>query len=386
VTSVPRLLYVAALGSGFSYSNLALALPLYALATGRSATFAAQLLAIQTCSIALGSLAAGPLLARAGAWRALAVGLGLMACGQATLFVSPALATLVAGAAVHGTGVGLFWVGTQTLLAGRSGRSGSERAFVNQYALYVVGTASGAAVTGAAASLLRLAGLGRADSIRATFALALAAAALCAVRCRRVRAARSAGPARVPSPARGLTVQLPDLLLVAGIAFVLPLVPIVLKTTFGFSPFETGVVVGAIAAAKVAGSYVAGWLAASAGVRRAIFGMLLVAAPLAFVLAEVHSALLFVALVVTTALLMTGVWPVLVDAAHARIAPDERRDLAVAWNVREYLAIAAATASAGWLFSAFAGPAILLLCSGALLAASALASAAVLRRPVHALA
>ncbi len=382
-SAVPLSLYLAAVGSGFSYANLAVALPLYVLASGGSPDFAAQLLGLQTCSIALGSLAAGPLLARLSCWRALAGGLVLMSLGQAALFVVPAGVALAPGAAVHGIGLGVFWVSTQALLATRSGSRGSERAFVNQYALYVVGTTLGAAVTGLGVALLQLAGVGEAASTRATFALALGAAAVSAARCRRVRGgAGRRGTAA--SPRSGLAIQLPDLLLVAGMALVLSLAPIVLKSTFGLSPLEIGLVVGANSAAKIAGSYLAGWLTGSAGARRAIVWMLAAAAPLTAALAARPSIPLFVSLLLAAALLMSGVWPVLVDAAHARIAPEERQRLAVAWNVREYLVIAATTSIGGWLLSAFAGPAACLLLGAALLAASALASAAVLRRPVYA--
>src|SRR5438045_1907344 len=130
---VPRALYAAAVGSGFSYANLAVALPLYALATGRSAAFAAQLLAAQTLAIAGGALIAGRLLRRTSAWRALAGGLAVMGAAQGSLLAVSAAAAVMPGAIVHGLGMGVFWVATQSLLARQSGRDGSERAFANQY-------------------------------------------------------------------------------------------------------------------------------------------------------------------------------------------------------------------------------------------------------------
>jgi predicted MFS family arabinose efflux permease len=251
--------------------------------------------------------------------------------------------------------------------------------------LYVVGTATGAAATGIAASVLEVAGLSHAAGIRGTFLLALGVAVVAAVSCRDARVG-SAPRRRAASPTCGLGVQLPDLLLVAGIAFLLSLTPIVLRSTYRFSPFEIGVVVGLVAGAKIAGSYVAGWLVGFAGSRRAVFGMLAVAAPLVVVLATTHTAGLFVAVLLAAALLTTGVWPILVDAAHARISPEERSDLAVAWNVREYLVIAGATGAGGWVLSAFSGPTVALLIAGAFVACSAAAAAAQLRLPRYALA
>jgi MFS family permease len=370
-------------GSGFSYANLAIALPLYTLATGHSASFSADLLALQTCSIALGSLVSGRVLPRIGVWRTLTAGLLLMAVGQCALFVAPPAGGLPVGAAVHGIGMGLFWVATQSMLGSRAGSGASQQAFVAQYSLYVVGSAAGAAATGLSATILHLWGLSHPASIRSTFVLALAAAGVAAELCRRVRGGRTARALPVALPRRGLAVQLPDLLLVAGLAFVLNLAPIVLKSTFRLSALEVGLVVGGVAGAKIVGSFTAGWLAGSTGAPVAVFSMLTLAAPLALALAEVHSAGLFVGLFLATALLATGVWPVLVDAAHVRVAPGERPSVAVAWNVREYLVLAGATAAGGWTFSASRGPALPLVVAAGLLAVAAAASAAVLRRPVY---
>jgi MFS family permease len=379
---VPRTLYAAALGSGFSYANLAVALPLYAIATGRSPGFAAQLLAAQTLAIAGGALVGGRLLDRRSAWGALAVGLTAMGLAQGSLLAVSAAAALMPGAIVHGLGMGVFWVATQALLARRSGLDGSERAFTNQYAIYTLGTAFGAAATGLTAAVLAAAGLAHATSLRGTFVLAFGAALVSAGLCRRQRPAAAPGPVSA-SPTDGLSVQLPDLLLVAALGLILPLTPILLKSLFGFSPLEIGVVVGSVAGAKIAGTLTAGRLAGAAGARRTVLAMLSLAIPFALALATLRNAGFFVAALLLTALLTTGVWPVLVDAAHARVAPDERRGLAVAWNVREYLVIAGATAVGGWTFSAFGGPTVPLVVAAVLLGASAVSSATVLRRPVR---
>src|SRR5581483_10981097 len=222
------------------------------------------------------------------------------------------------GAVVHGLGMGVFWVATQALLARRSGSDGSERAFTNQYAVYTLGTAFGAAATGLAAALLAAAGLAHATSLRGTFLLAFGAALVSAGLCRRQRPAAAPGPVSA-SPTEGLSVQVPDLFLVAALGLVLPLTPILLKSLFGFSPLQIGVVVGCVAGAKIAGTLVAGRLAGAAGARRTVLAMLSLAVPFALALAELRTAGVFVVVLLLTALLTTGVWPVLVDAAHARV-------------------------------------------------------------------
>jgi hypothetical protein len=382
---LPRTLYAAAIGTGFVYANVAVGLPLYVLAGGHSPSLAGGLLAAETCAFAIGAVAAGPVMARAGTWRPIPLGLAIVALGQVGLLAAGADATLAPGAVLIGGGMGLFWVGTQTELGRRSGQEGSERGFVLQYASYVLGGVIGAVTTGATAGALGLAGLSHESSIRLALLLGLAAAAASAAGCRRfasdapVRQGR-----RFTSPLHGLAVQLPALLLVAALGLMVNLAPIVLKTTFKFSAFEVGAVVGGVSAAKIAGSFVAGHIARSTGARRVVFGMLAVAAPLVAVLGTVHAAGLFVAALLATSLLTFGVWPVLVDAAHARMAPDERGDLAVAWNVREYLVIAASTALGGWALSVLERPGVLLGIAAVFVGLSAAASVSVLHRPVRA--
>ena len=384
MTPVSRKVYGAAVGTGVAYANLAVALPLYVLAAGHSPAFAGGILAAQAGSIAIGALAAGPISLRFGAWNTLAAGLLVIAVGASALLAARPDATLVPGALLHGVGMGLFWVGTQALLASRSGRGGSERAFVVQYSLYVVGTALGAAATGFAVFALRLAGVPHELSIRLTFLLALVAASAAAAGARHTRDAVAAAPARRrPSPLEGLSIQVPDLLLVSALALVLNLAPIVLVTAFRFTPLQVGLVVGALAGAKIAGSFTAGRIVRSASARRAVIGMLATAAPLTLVLAAMHAAVPFVAVLLCTTLLSSGTWPVLVDAAHARVPVAGRTELASAWNVREYLVIAGMTAAGGWLLAVVGGPGVLLMVAACLLAASAATAAAVLRRPVH---
>lgn len=384
-----RSFYAAAVGTGAAYANFAVALPLYALASGRSSSFASGLLALGTICFALGALAASPLSARAGARNVLAAGLGTIACGHLVLLFVGAAPGLAAGAVVDGVGMGLFWVGSQTTLGRRSGADGSETGFVAHYALYVAGTVAGSIATGAAATAFRLAGLPHPLSIRLTLGLGLAASlgALTVWLPRR----HAPGLAGRPEPLaaglllRGFAVQLPDLFLVAGLALVLFLTPVVLAKAFRFTPLEVGLVVAALAGAKIAGSLIAGRLARARGGQAAVTAMLAGASALASLLALADRvAAVFVVVLLATALLSTGVWPIMVDAAHARVEPEKRGGMAVAWNVREYAVIAAATAAGGFLLDVLGRPTLVFLLGAALLALSALAAALAMRRPVFA--
>jgi hypothetical protein len=101
------------------------------------------------------------------------------------------------------------------------------------------------------------------------------------------------------------------------------------------------------------------------------------------VLAGTHQAWLYVALTVASTFLAIGVWPVVVDGALARVSPDERHGLAVVWNVREYVAIAAATVLGGYLLDLSARPTFMLIAASGLLAIAAISALAVLGRPVY---
>src|SRR6266576_3709326 len=124
MTLTRRALVASALGAGISYSNLAVALPLLVLALRRGE-------------------------------EGVVAGLAAITAGDLLFLTTHARGALVAGALVHGAGMGLFWVGVQASLGRRSGQSGSQRAFVLQYVVYIAGSASGAALTGASIAGLR---------------------------------------------------------------------------------------------------------------------------------------------------------------------------------------------------------------------------------------
>lgn len=379
------MLAVSALGAGVSYANLAVALPLVVLAGGGSPTLAGGLLAANTIAFSLGALVA-PRFRRAET--VLAAGLATAAAGDLLLASSGGRASLAGGAIAHGMGMGLFWVGVQSALGRRAGAPGSQQAFAGQYAVYVVGTAAGGALTGAAVAVVRTLGTGHETSIRVSF-LVGAAGALAALP-QTLAWRRAAEPsyrtprAGLPAPLRGLALQLPGLLLVSGMGMLLSLTPVVLRHDFRLSPLAISLVFGGLAAAKAGGSMAAGRLAGELGNRRAIAWMLTGSAVAACALVGVEEAWLFATLVAAATFLGLGAWPVCVDGALARVSPGERRELAVAWNVREYAAIAASTAVGGYVLDSHGGRALLLGLAAILLAGGAASALAVLRRPVYA--
>jgi MFS family permease len=379
-----RAVVCSALGAGVSFSNLSVALPLLALAEHRSAFIAGALLGVNTLAFSAGA-AAALLVGRAQA--AIALGIGSMAAGAVAFLSLPsAPAPLVAGALAQGIGMGLFWVGTQASLGRRSGASGSQRAFVRQYVLYIVGTAAGAALTGAVIAVLRKLGVAYTDSVRASFAVGAGATlgALPAV----IAWARTqdAAPARrvIPKPWHGIALQVPDLLLVSAMAMQLNLVPIVLDREFRFTPLAISIVVGAIAAAKIAGSFAAGRLTPATGARPLVGAMLGLSALCVAVLIATHAAWIFVTLTVSAAFFAIGVWPLVVDGALARVSPAQRRSLSIVWNVREYATIAVSTALGGYLLHAHGQSTLQLALDSALLCIAAAGALLVLARPIHA--
>ena len=288
---------------------------------------------------------------------------------------------------MHGAGMGLFWVGVQASLGRRSGQSGSQRAFVLQYVVYIAGSASGAALTGGCIALLRTFGASHAASIRLSFAVGASAAVLAvptAVAWLRSTTHTVRTQHLRPAPLRGFALQLPDLLLVAAMGMLLNLAPVVLNRDFRFTPLAVGFVSGAVAAAKIGGSITAGRIAHTAGSKRAVGAMLAGSAVAAAVLAGTHEAYVYVLLTVATAFLAVGVWPIVVDGALARVSPEERHGLSIVWNVREYAAIASTTALGGYLLDVSGKPTLLLALAALLLATAAVSALAVLGRPVYA--
>ena len=387
MTDGRRALAISTLGAGVAYANLAVALPLVVLADGGSASAAGALIAANTLAFSAGALLA-PVFSVPE--RCMPAGLAAIAVGAALCAAAGGgPAPLAAGAVVHGVGMGLFWVGVQASLGRRAGNPGSQSTFVGQYALYVAGTAAGGATTGAIVAIVHAVGAGDVASVRVSFLVGAVAAA--ATLAPTISWARSAAP--VPRPAgaravralwRDLGLQIPALMLVSAMGMLLSLTPIVLRDDFRLRPIVIGLVAGMVAAAKAGGSVTAGRFATARGSRRAVSAMLAGSALAAGLLVGADRAWLFVALVVAATFFGIGVWPVVVDGALARVSPEARRELSVAWNVREYAAIAATTAFGGYLLDVSGRPTLLLVLAATLLACAAVSALAVLRRPVYA--
>ena len=382
LTPFRRAAAAAALAAGFAWANLAVGLPLLALAHHSSPALAAVLVGTNTLAFVLGSGVAG-LLRRTEA--GMAFGLGSVAAGDLIAALFPSSAGLAAGAVVNGVGMGLFWVGAMAALGGRAGATGSPLAFVGQYVVYTAGSAAGGALTGVAIAGLHALGLGLGTSIRLSLLLGVLSAAAALPSVLAWLRGRPDHPARqgIPNPLRGMAIQIPDLLLTGSAGLFVALTPIVLHESFRFTPAEIGAVSGAAAGAKILGSIAAGWIGGRVRVRRMAPTMLLVSAFTVGALAASRPAWLYVVLLLLSIVLALGAWPVLVDGALARVAPAERLRLSISWNMREYAVIAASTAGGGYLVRSGEPPTLLLTIAAALLLAAAIGAAAMLRRPVH---
>jgi MFS family permease len=372
----------SSLGAGISYSNLAIGLPLLALAEGKTALLAGSLIALNTIAISVGALSA---LALRRPEAGVAYGLLLIGSGSAILVLPPSNATMALGAFVHGAGHGLFWVGVQGGLGRRSGQPGSERSFVLQYSMYVGGTVVGGVLTGVGVAAVRSLGADKGTAICLTF-LVGAVGSLLAVPAV-VSWLRQTTTTTVARPrltlVRGLALQMPDLFLVGAMGMLVSLAPVVLSEVFRLPPFTIGLTGGLMAIAKIVGSFAAGRLARLTGARITVGGMLGASSVSAALLIGVDGAVLYIALTVSAVFFGIGAWPIIVDGALARVWPADRARITIAWNVREYTAIALTTVVGGYLLDVFTGPAILLGFAATLLGCAALSALIVLRAPMH---
>ncbi len=374
-----RAINTASFGTGLSFTNMAIGLPLLVLARGHTTLLAGSLLAVNTLSIALGALLA---LGLRRSERGVGYGLCLIAAG-ALLMSAPSTALLAVGALTHGAGNGLVWVGILSALGHRAGERGAERSFVGQYSRYVSGNISGAILTGLGIAMLRATGLEKTTSIALMFLLGACGALLALPPV--VSWLREAAPS---APARprlrllaGLSLQAPDLFLVGAMGMAITLVPVILTQEFGVRPLYIGLVGAATALAKIAGSFAAGRIAGAAGAHVAVGSMLAISAASAAILIGVSQAWLYVAVTLTMTFFGVGAWPIMVSGALALVQPQDRASVTIAWNVREYTTIALATTTGGYLLGALAGPAVLLGLAAALLGCSSLSAFAVLRVP-----
>ena len=391
-SAIPRAFYAVAVLSGVVFGVMAVSVPLHVAAVHRPASLAGEVLAAATLAVAFGAVGAGPLNARVGGGRNLLVA-SLVACGVGELAFMDASApvAMALAATLVGAGIGVFWVGSQTLLGEASGRAGSERGFALHYAAYTLGSALGSTVAGGLIAGLRSTGADPALATRLSYGLGVAAAGAALLVWRPGRREPDALPRR-PRLATGLTprgvaMQLPDLMLVGALGLVLPMAPIVLVREFHLAPLLIGITVGVVQAGKIAGTLTARSLTAASGHRRVILLLLGCAATLSLTLVAAVVAGpvgLFVLVLVATAFVATGAWPLIVDSALARTEPARRPSATIAWNACEYGVIAAATVGSGWLLAELGNPQLLFGLAAALLAGAAACAAVVLRWPVHA--
>jgi MFS family permease len=352
MTLLGRRFFFIAAGAGFVFTNMAVAVPLHVVSVHENAAVAGNVLATSTVAIAFGAAAAGAIGARLrGGPRMLAAALVTVGAGAAILAVAFELVLLTLGAAVVGFGIGLFWVASQLILSRHAGRPGSADGFLHHYASYTAGGVIGSVLTGASAGLFRRGGLTSLDGIHASSALAALVACVCVALWRPM--AHAVEEPRQPDAPRVRTfaLQVPDLLLVGALALLLPLAPVVLARDFRLTPFSIGLVMAGVAMSKIAGTVVARLLTGASTMRRTIFLLLAGGAAFCLLLCAALTVSVFVMLLFATALLTTGAWPLVVASAQARVEPEARRSLTVAWNTREYVLIATMTALSGFLLS-----------------------------------
>jgi MFS family permease len=384
--AVPVRFYLAAAGVGTAFASINVSIPLRLAALHRAPALTGGLLAAGTLAIAAGALLAGPASARLGGGRRmLAAALGVASLGEVVFAVGRPVAAIACSALLVGVGIGMFWVASQNILGGRSGDAGSESGFIAHFAAYTFGAVAGSALTGATVGIGERAGLEPAHAIRLSGLVGAFAAAAALVQWlpRAERSAEAAvGPRALATPALHLTVQLADLFLVGALALMLPLTPLVLADGYSLGPFAVGCVMAAVSVAKIAGTFTAGLLTRSGGHRRSIVLLLGLGGMLCLLLCGAFDATVYVATLLAATLAVAGAWPVVVDAAQARVEPERRLGLTVLWNAREYAVVAAGTALAGWCYGWFGTPVPLFAAAAVLVAAGAVCSAVVLRRPV----
>lgn len=371
-----------ACAAGAIYGTFAVALPLYGTSVGQAVSLIGALLAISTAAVAVGSVAAGvAVLIISTRWLP-ALGMGIAGLGDAIL-IQGSFAALALGSVLVGSGLGVFWAGSQALLSSQAGQHDSERAFINQFVVYTLGTISGSVLSGGVTNLMHTAGLSLVWATRAGFGIGFACAAVAlGLNFSQPRPATRAGRVATITGGAGwdAVLQLSDLSLVAALAFILALAPVILSAHLGFDSFQVGLGYGAVSLAKMAGSFMAGRLVRRRGYRGAIALTLLTGAGLSLLLALVRQPVLFVVVLALAGMTAGGVWPVVVDATLASVRSERRAAMALTWSAREYPIIALATVAGGWLLGQFRSTSLLYLVTAALLFGSALASR-LLRRP-----
>ena len=378
-----RRFLIAAFAGGMSFATISVAIPLELSALGAHPGLVGAVLAAGTGSVAAGAACAGAAASVLGGRRTLALALAISGIGTLVLGATGSTPGVTTAAVLVGLGIGLFWVASHLVLGQRAGNAGSEVGFLTHYAAYTLGAVIGSACTGLIVAGATHSGFAACTGVRLAAMLGTAAT-ICGLVAWLPLAERGTAPARRTrlGPATHLAVQVPDLLLVAGWALLLPLAPVVLSEGYGLGPLAIGVVMSALSVAKIGGMFVARALSRRRGPRRTTVVMLAGAAALCLSLCIAGGASVFVAVLLATTVATAGAWPLVVDAAQARVPPERRQGLSVVWNAREYVVVAAATFVAGRVLGAFSSAAPLFVLAAILIGAAALVAAAVTRRPV----
>jgi MFS family permease len=378
-----RRFLAAAWAGGMSFATISVAIPLELSALGAAPGLVGAVLAAGTGSVAAGAACAGAVASVLGGRRTLALALAVSGVGTLVLGATESTPGVTTAAVLVGLGIGLFWVASHLVLGQRSGDAGSEIGFLRHYAAYTLGAVIGSACTGLIVAGATHAGVPTSTGVRLAAVLGTAAA-FCGLVAWLPLAERGTDPSQRMrlGPATHLAVQVPDLLLVAGWALLLPLAPVVLADGYGLGPLAIGVVMSAMSIAKIGGTFVARALSRRRGPRRTTVVMLAGAAALCLSLCVAGAAPVFVVALFATTVATAGAWPLVVDAAQARVPPERRQGLSVVWNAREYVVVATATFVAGRVLGAFSSAAPLFVLAALLIGAAALVAAAVTRRPV----
>jgi MFS family permease len=284
----------------------------------------------------------------------------VLAIGSVILTVSTATLTLAIGMTLVGIGSGIFWVCSQIMLSFQT--AGNHSSYLAHYTLYTAGVFIGAALTGALVAALEALGTESILAARASLGLGAATSAVAFLVWwpKRWSIVDAAGRAIIGWRiiTNGLTHQVQDLLIVSTLAVVSLLAPLILLDTFSFSPFAVGAVMSCIALSKIAGTIVTRFSTGMIGIRKTVLASLIIGLVACPVLALSKAPVYFVAAMLLTSMSLTGIWPLVVAEAH-RLAPVSLRGHAfVAWNIREYIVIAASGVAGTWLYSGLGRPAM----------------------------
>lgn len=360
-STLPRQFLYVALLAGFSSSNTVVGLPLLVNATAAPSSSMGFLLALVPLGTALGAFVTAPVRNRLGSAAAtLSVGILVLVIGCLTLTVSTAILTLAVGMILAGTGIGIFWVCSQVLLSTSSQKTGNHSSYLSQYALYTAGVFIGAALTGAFVAALEALGTESLLAGRASLGLGIAASATAFLVWwpKRWSIADAAGRAVINWRiiTNGLSLQVQDLLIVSALSVVSLLAPLILLDTFSFSPFAVGASMGGIALSKTAGTFAARFSMRAFGSRKTVVGSLIIGLVACPALAISEAPALFVGAMLLASMSLTGIWPIIVAEAQNLGPISLRGHAAVAWNIREYIVIAASGVAGTWLYSNLGRP------------------------------